>query len=130
MTSRRNGAFIDDVPILALAVVAIVAWLVVRRGRPIPPFARVAGAACVVVAAAVVALRAGPLGTAVAVAAAVTLGLWLGHRKRDDDGGDDGTDPPDPVDPPAGPGSRVKLIDPEAFDRARAEWDREPQRRR
>lgn len=134
MTSRRIGAFIGGVPILALAVVALVAWLVVRRGRPIHPSLRVAGAACVVVAAAVVALRAGPLGTAVAVTAAVTLGLWLRHRGRDDDGGDDGPDPTDPVDPQAGPGSRAKLpaevIDPEAFDRARAEWDRELQRRR
>ena len=59
----------------------------------------------------------------------MALGVWLGLRGRGDDRGDDGPDVPDPPDPDPGPGERADLppevLDPEAFDRARAEWEQE-----
>ncbi len=116
--------------ILALAVVTLVVWLLVKRGRPVPPFVRAAALGFVIACAAAVALRAGPVGTAVFATAAVTLGVWLGQRGRGgDDDGDDGPDPPDANDPNPGAGQRAEpptdVLNPQAFDRARAEWDLE-----
>jgi len=116
--------------ILALAIFTLAVWLFVKRGRPVHPAARAAGLAFLIVCAAVVALRAGPVGTAVFATAAVLLGVWLSLRGRGgDDHRDDRPDAPDPPDPDPGSGERAELLggvlDPEAFDRARGEWERE-----
>ena len=130
VTARRIGAFISGVPILAVAIVVLLVWLLVGRTRPVHPFVRAAGLACLSLCAAAVALRAGAVGTAVVATAAMMLGLWLGQRGRGgDDRGDDGPDQPPPVDPDPGAGRRAEpsagVIDAEAFDRARADWDRD-----
>ena len=86
---------------------------------------------CILIAfVAGIAIRSGPRGIIAFTVAAVAFGIWLGLRGRGgDDRGDDGPDVPDPPDPDPGPGQRADLppevLDPEAFDRARAEWERE-----
>ena len=77
--------------------------------------------------------RAGPLAGLLVVAAGSFL-LWVsmggfGWGR----GGDDGPDPPPDPDPDPGDGERADLpakrLDPDAFDRARAEWEREAPKR-
>jgi hypothetical protein len=130
VTTQRIGDFIKAMPVLALAFVALLVWLVVKRGS-VPPAARTAGLVTFgVVCAAPVAIRAGPRGILVFAVGLVALGVWLALRGwGGDDRRDDGPDVPDPPEPDPGPGQRVDLppevLDPEAFDRARAEWERE-----
>lgn len=115
--------------IVASAIFALVVWFSAKRGWLDHPFARAAGLVFLIACVAAIALRAGPLGAAVFATVAVTLGIWWALRGRGDDPGDDGPDPPDPPDPGPGPGKRAALpaevLDPDAFDRARAEWERE-----
>lgn len=129
MTSRRIGAFINGVPILVLAFAALLVWLVVKGERPAPVVLRIAGIAVLIVCAMAVAWRAGPLGAAALATAAVALGVLISRHQRGDDRGDDGHDPPDAPDPDPGPGHGAEppagLLETEAFDRARAEWERE-----
>ena len=117
-------------PILALAFVALLVWLVVKQGRPVHPAVRTAGLMFLIACAAGVAFRTGPRGILVFAIALLAFGVWLGLRGRGgDDRGDDGPDVPDPRDPDPGPGQRADLppevLDPDAFDRARADWERE-----
>lgn len=121
--------------VLALAIVlAPLAWLVIRRMQHADPAARGGilrwAIACL---GAVLALR---VALAAPVLARVALGLlalgalavWLHRRGHGGDGpGDDGRDPPLDPGPDPRPGHRAlprpERLDPEAFDRARAEWE-------
>ena len=116
-------------PILALALLALLVYLVVKRGR-VHPVVRVGSLVLLLAFCAGIAIRSGPRGILAFVIAVIAFGIWLGLRGRGgDDRGDDGPDMPDPPDPDPGPGQRADLprevLDPEAFDRARAEWERE-----
>ena len=109
--------------ILALAILALLVWLVVkRRERPIDPIVVRAALWCAVAfVGAAVALRAGPVAAGLYVGAVMALVVWLRMRGRDDGPGDDGPDPPDEPDPDPGSG---QVLDVDAFDRARSEWER------
>ena len=121
---RVVGAIHQSMLFLALAlVVAPLAWLALRHADPTVRRAAVGCAiACGLVA---VALRAGPVPTGLLLAA---LMFWLLSRGSGGDWRDD-----DDRDPPAGPGPgpgghakpRPEVLDPEALDRARAEWERQ-----
>jgi hypothetical protein len=57
-----------------------------------------------------------------------SLAIWLRLRPPGDDGrGDDRPDPPDEPRPDPGP-DRGDALDPDAFDRARAQWEQELKR--
>jgi hypothetical protein len=129
VTTQWIDAFIKGMPILALALLALLVWFVVKRGQ-VHPIVRSAGLVILIAFVAGIAIRSGPRGIIAFTVAAVAFGIWLGLRGRGgDDRGDDGPDMPDPPDPDPGPGQRADLppevLDPEAFDRARAEWERE-----
>ena len=129
MTTQRIDAFIKGMPILALALLALLVWFVVKRGQ-VHPIVRSAGLVILIAFIAGIAIRSGPRGIIAFTIFAVAFGIWLGLRGRGgDDRGDDGPDVPDPPDPDPGPGQRADLppevLDPEAFDRARAELERE-----
>lgn len=135
VTAGACGGFITRMLVLLFALVALLVWLLFVRGRPVASRVQrgvLAGAVAVVAAA--LAVRAGPAATgATLVLAAVALALWLRLRGGGDDPGDDGPDPPDGPDPDPGPGRERELprdvLDVDAFDRARAEWERELPRR-
>ncbi len=110
-----------------LLVLAPLAWLVTERMRRGGPAARAAVlrtvTACV---AAVLLLRVTlvaplPLKAAICGLTIGALLVWLHRRGGEgaDGPGDDGRDPP--ADP--GPDPRPEQLDPDAFDRARAEWE-------
>ncbi len=115
---------------LAIAVMSMVWYFAVRKPR-VDPAIRRAGVACAIFCVAVaVALRAGPVAGVLLVVTVASLVLWLRMRGRGgDDPGDDGRDPPSGPEPDPGPDGddalRPELLDPDAFDRARAEWERE-----
>ncbi len=118
--------------ILAVALlVALGVWLLAGRGRTVHPVVRTAALAGAVLGAAAVASRAGPVASALAAAIALTLGLWL--RGGGGGGGGGGPGPPGPPDPDPGSGRSADLpaevLDPDALDCARAEWERELSRR-
>ncbi len=116
--------------VLGAVSVSLIWWLFVKREKPVGPVVRwVGGAAGIVVLGLVATLRAGPL-VGLAVVAVGSLLLWLTMFGTGGDGPDDGgPDPPPKPDPDPGHGARpelpARLLDPEAFDRARAEWERE-----
>ena len=117
--------------ILAGAIVALLVWLGLRRKQPTDSVALRVGAVCLIaVIAAALAVRGGPVATALILVTGGALLMWWRLRRRGgDDPGDDGPDPPDPPDPDPGPGARADVLDVEAFDRARADWERELPRR-
>ena len=121
---------------MLIAVVAIigglVAWLVMKRVQRGDPALSRAGwrwvIACLGAAIAVRASMAGPvlLRVALGLLAIAALVVWL--RRRGGGGwGDDGRDPPVDPEPDPGEGQRAprprERLDPDAFDRARAEWE-------
>ncbi len=119
--------------IVALAIVlAPLAWLVIERMQHADPAARGTRlrwvAACLGAALALRVGLAAPvlLRVALCLLALCTLALWLrGHGQGGDGPGDDGRDPPVDPSPDPRPGHRAahpERLDPEAFDRARAEW--------
>jgi hypothetical protein len=115
---------------LAVAVVLVLAplaWLLRERLRHAGPAARaVALRRLTASIAAVLVLRVVlvaplPLKAAICLLSIGALVVWLRRRggQGGDGPGDDGRDPP--VDP--GPDPRPEQLDPEGFDRARAEWE-------
>jgi len=115
--------------VLGIASVTVIWLLFVKREKPVGPVVRWTGGAAGIVFVGIVAtLRAGLLAGLLVVAAGSVL-LWLSMGGFGGGGGGDGPDPPPEPDPDPGPGERAdlpaKLLDPEAFDRARAEWERE-----
>jgi hypothetical protein len=118
--------------ILALGVVSVslIWWFFVRREQPVSPVVRwVGGATGIVVLGLFATLRAGPFVGLLVVAAGSFL-LWVSMGGRGgDDPGDDGPDPPPDPEPDPGTGKLVQpqpeRLDGSAFDRARAEWERE-----
>ena len=119
---------------VALAIVlAPLAWLAYKRMQHTGLAARgprlgwvfaMLGAALAlrVAAAAPLLLR-----VAILVLAVGAFAIWLRKRGQGGDGPDDGRDPPVDPDPDPSPGQRVEpqleRLDPEAFDRARVEWE-------
>jgi len=114
--------------VVALALVlGPLAWLVAKRMRDADPAAgatvlRWVGA-CVLAALVlrVTLVAPLPLKAAICVLAIAALVVWLRRRGQGGDGPDDGGRDA-PVDP--GPDPRPERLDPDAFDRARAEWER------
>lgn len=119
----------------ALAIVlALLAWLVIKRMQHADPAVRDAllrgVAACLVAAVALRVVLTAPvlLRVALCLLALGTLAVWLRRRGQGGGGpGDDGRDPPVDPSPDPRPGHRApphpERLDPEAFDRARAEWE-------
>ncbi|MEY2517357.1 MAG: hypothetical protein QOJ89_4715 [bacterium] len=121
--------------IAAFAILlAPLAWLAIRRmPRDDPAANRARWRSVVACLGAALALRVGMAGpvvlrVALCLLAIGALVVWL--RRRGDGGsgpGDDGHDPP--IDPDPGPGDAqramppLERLDPDAFDRARAEWE-------
>jgi hypothetical protein len=125
---RRVALSIEAMLAIVLAIVVIpVLWLFMTRSAPVEPVVRRVGVGFLIACAgAVLAVRS----PAAAVAFFVVVGLvvWLRMRGRGgDDPGDDGPDPPDDPDPSPDPGQR---LDPDAFDRAREQWEQELRERR
>jgi len=126
---------------VALAfVLAPLAWLVIKRMQHADPAARGARFMWVIGGlGAALALRVGLsapvlLRVALCLFAIGALAVWLRRRGEGGDGpGDDGSDSPADPGPDPGPGHRAALrperLDPEAFDRARAEWEHALQKR-
>jgi chromate transport protein ChrA len=112
--------------VLAIVVIPLL-WLFMTRSAPVDPVVkRVAVGLVIACVAAVLAVRS-PL-AALAFLVVVGLVVWLRMRGRGgDDPGDDGRDPPDDPDPSPDPGQR---LDPDAFDRAREQWEQELRERR
>lgn len=116
--------------VLGIVAMSLVWWLFVKRKQPVGPVVRwVGGAVGIVVLGLVATLRAGPL-VGLAVVAIGSFLLWVSMGGAGDDGpGGGGPDPPREPEPEPGHGERPDLpekhLDPEAFDRARAEWERE-----
>lgn len=118
--------------ILALGIVAMsLMVLLAKREQPVGPVVRwVGGAVGIVCLGLLVTTRAGPLaGLTVVGVGSVVLWLSMGGGGGGDGPGDDDPDPPPVPDPDAGPGERADVpagrLDREAFDRTRAEWERE-----
>lgn len=121
--------------IVAVAIVlALLAWLVIKRMQHAGPAARRERLRWVVVClAAALALRASlaapvPLRVALWLLAIGAVAVWLRRRGQGGDGpGDDGRDPPVDPGPDAGPDHRAapppERLESEAFNRARAEWE-------
>ena len=117
--------------IVALVIVlAPLAWLVIKRTQHVDPATRWRWVITCLGAA--LALRAGfaaplPLRVALVLLAIGALVIWLRRRGQGGDGpDDDGRDPPVDPGPEPRPGRaepRPEHLDPEAFDRARAEWE-------
>jgi hypothetical protein len=120
------------IAVLAI-VLSCVAWLVIERMHHDDPAARATAwrwlMACVGAVLAVRVGMAGPLVLRVAlvVFAIAAVVAWLIGRGHGGGGGDDGGEPPVDPDPDPGAGDRApappQRLDPEAFDRARAEWE-------
>jgi len=121
--------------IVALAIVlAPLAWLVIKRMQHAEPAARDARLLWVIAClGAALALRVGLaapvlLRVALCLLAIGALAFWLRRRGQGGDGpGDDGRDSPADPGPDPRPGNRAEpgreRLEPEAFDRARAEWE-------
>ena len=121
--------------IVTLAIVlAPLAWLVIKRMQHTDPAARGKRFRWVLVClGAALALRAGLaapvlLRVALCFLAIAAVAVWLRRRGQGGDGpGDDGRDPPVDPGPDPGPGHRAapptERLEPEAFDRARADWE-------
>lgn len=125
-------AIVRAMLILVLAILlAPLAWLAIKRLQHADPVARAALMRWVIALLAIalalrVALAAPPALRIALVALAIgALAVWLRRRGGGGGGpGDDGREPP--VDPDPDGGARLphhERLDPEAFDRARAEWD-------
>jgi hypothetical protein len=118
--------------ILALgAISASLLWrFFVKREKPVGPVVRWVGSAAGIVCLGLFAtLRAGPM-AGLAVVAVGSIALWLSMGGTGGAGpDDDGPSPPPDPDPDPGSGKRADLpsepLDGTAFDRARAEWERE-----
>ena len=118
--------------VLALGVVSmtLIWWFFVKREEPVGPVVRwVGGSAAIVLLGLLATLRGGLLAGLLVVAAG-SLVLWLSMGGRGGGGGgDDGPDPPPEPDPDPSSGKRADLprerLDQDAFDKARAEWERE-----
>jgi hypothetical protein len=119
--------------VLALLIVAVPlvwVWMKQARGAAAPPLGTVVSWS-ILGAGAALALRFGPLPLRLVVFAALvgSLAVWL--RRRGGGGRGPGDDPPDAPDPDPDPGDHAKprpedeLLDRDAFDLARAEWERE-----
>ena len=117
--------------ILALLIVALpLVWIFMKRTPSAA--ARRAGVSWAIIGlGAALALRFGPLPMRLlALAAIVGVGFAVWMRRRGGGGGGGGDDPPAP-DPDPDPGDHAKprpedeLLDRDAFDVARAEWERE-----
>jgi len=119
--------------IVVLAIVlAPLAWLVIKRMQHADPASRGTGLrwaiACLGAALALRVGMAAPvlLRVALCLLAIGALVTWWRRRHGGGGPGDDGRDPP--VDPGPDPrpdhaAPRPEQLDPEAFDRARAEWE-------
>ena len=116
--------------LLLLVVMASLIWLFAIRKQPVTPALRRVGIGfAVAFVCAALAVRAGPA-VGLALVTVVLVAVWLRLRRRGDDGpGDDGRDPPSGPEPDPDPGPQASLrperLDQDAFDRARAEWERE-----
>jgi hypothetical protein len=126
------GAIILVMLILALGIVATaLTVLLAKREQPVGPVVRwVGGALGIVCLGLLVTMRAGPLvGLLVVGVGSFVLWLSMGGGGGGDGPGDDDPDPAPVPDPDPGPGERADVpagsLDREAFDRARAEWERE-----
>jgi hypothetical protein len=118
--------------IVALAIVVIpLGWLANRRMQRVDPAERGAllGRWIIACLGVGLALRVGlaaplPLRVALLVLAIGAFAIWL-RRRGHGGGGDDGRGSPDDPDLGPRPGHRVppERLDPDAFDRARAEWE-------
>jgi hypothetical protein len=118
--------------VLALGIVSVslIWWFFVKRERPVGPVVRYVGSAVGIVCLGLVTTLRGGLLAGLLVVAAGSFLLWLSMGGfGGGGGGGDGPDPPPEPDPDPGSGKRVDLpaevLDREAFDRARAEWERE-----
>jgi hypothetical protein len=119
--------------IVALAIVVIpLGWLASKRMQRVDPAERGAllGRWIIVSLGVGLALRVGlaaplPLRVALSFIAVCAFAIWLRRRGHGGGGGDDGRGSPDDPDPGPRPGHRDPLerLDPDAFDRARAEWE-------
>ena len=116
--------------ILVLAIVAgLLGWFAMKRLRRAGVEVH-GGRLLWVIMGAALALRVGlaapvALRVALVVVAIAALAVWLHRRGHGGDGPDDGHDPPVDPEPDPGHGERVERLDPEAFDRARADWEHE-----
>jgi len=122
--------------LVALAIVlAPLAWLVIKRMQHVDPAARGTGLRWVIAClGAALAMRVGLaapvlLRVALCLLAIAALAVWLRRRGQGGDGpGDDNRDPPEDPDPDPRRGQRFaprpERLDPEAFDHARAGWER------
>ena len=123
--------------IVALAIVVIpLAWLAGKRVQRVDPAERGAllGRWIIAFLGVGLALRVGltaplPMRIALVVLAIGAFAYWL-RRRGHGGGGDDGRGSPEDPDPEPRPGDRVapERLDPDAFDRARADWEREARR--
>jgi hypothetical protein len=119
--------------IVALAIVVIpLGWLANKRMQRVDPADRGAllGRWIIACLGVGLALRIGlaaplPLRVALFVLAIGAFAIWLRRRGHGGGGGDDGDGSPEDPDRGPRPGHRVPLerLDPDAFDRARAEWE-------
>lgn len=120
--------------IVALLIVAVAfVWIITKR-TPSAAARRAAISWAILAVGAALALRSGPLPVRLLVIAALVVGFAVWLRRRGGGGGGGGDDPPAP-DPEPDPGDHAKprpedeLLDRDAFDVARAEWERELPRR-
>jgi len=131
----RGELMSESMLVVALVIVlAPLAWLAIKRMQHADPAARRAGLRWVIAGlGAALALRVGlaapvMLRVALCLLAIGALAVWLRRRGQGGEGpGDDGRD--SPVDPGPDPHSGRRAappperLDPEAFDRARGEWE-------
>jgi len=120
--------------VLVIAILAVpLCWLFVQRTLRVDPVARRAGVTWAVSClGAGLAFRTGlaPLGLLLTAVCMGSIFVWLRRRGGGDDPGDDGRD--EPVEPGPDPGphhglvlpAELGVLDHDAFDRARAEWER------
>jgi chromate transport protein ChrA len=121
------------VVVALLIVVVVLVWIFMTRTQSAA--ARRAGISWAIIGlGAALALRSGPLPLRLLVVAALVVGFAVWLRRRGGGGGGGGDDPPAPDPEPdlgdhAKPRLEDELLDREAFDVARAEWERELPRR-
>jgi len=112
--------------LLVALVLAPLAWLAIKRMQLAgPPSSGRLLRGAILGLGAALALRIAfaapaPLRIALFALAIGAFVIWLRRRGQGGDGPDDGRDPP--VDP--GPDPSGERLDPDAFDRARDEWER------
>jgi hypothetical protein len=126
LVQRTRVAKVNVMLILGLLIIlAPLGWMAYKRMQQADPAAgrRLSRLALVCIGAALavrVAMAApGLLRVAILALGIGAFALWLLRRGHGGDGPDDGHDPP--VDP--GPDPSGERLDPEAFDRARDDWE-------